>query len=185
MMTSSPGSRGMPRLEDISLLSLSRPDIAALEAVLRANQPTFSDRECETAVAMMHEAIAEPAGDDPYQFVLARLQGQTLGYACFGTIPLTQGSYDLYWIVVRPDFHARGIGKTILLHSEAVMARQGGRLVIAETSSRSEYARARRFYEDVMGYEKAACIRDYYQPGDDRLLYIKYLRATGDAGIKP
>jgi len=184
-MTSSLGSRTMPRHDDISLVSLSCPDIPVLEAILRANKPTFSDRECETAVAMMHEAFAGPAGDDPYQFVLAKLHEQTVGYACFGTIPLTQGSYDLYWIAVRPDLHARGIGKTILLHSEALMARQAGRLVIAETSSRSEYARARRFYGDVMGYEKTACIKDFYRPGDDKLLYIKYLRASSDAGNKP
>jgi ribosomal protein S18 acetylase RimI-like enzyme len=179
-MTLSPGSHGMPRPEDISLVSLSRPDIPALDAILRANQPIFSDRECETAVAMMHEAIAEPAGDDPYQFVLAKLQGQTLGYACFGTIPLTQGSYDLYWIVVRPELHTLGIGRAILLHCEALMARQGGRLVIAETSSRLEYARARRFYEKVMGYKRVARIRDFYKPKDDKLLYIKYFSASRD-----
>jgi ribosomal protein S18 acetylase RimI-like enzyme len=177
-MTSSPGSRDMRKLEEISLVNLSGSDIPALEALLRANQPVFSDRECETAVAMMHEAIAEPGGDDPYQFLLARTREQIVGYACFGTIPLTQGTFDLYWIVVRPDFHACGIGKMLLLHCEALMARQGGRMVVAETSSRSEYARARRFYESVMGYEKAARLKDFYRLGDDKLLYIKYLRPT-------
>jgi YVTN family beta-propeller protein len=29
--------------------------------------------------------------------------GQTLGYACFGPVPMTASSYDLYWIVVTPD----------------------------------------------------------------------------------
>src|SRR4030042_1827627 len=35
--------------------------------------------------------------------------GRVLGYACFGPHPITEGTYDLYWIVVDPAAQGRGI----------------------------------------------------------------------------
>jgi len=141
----------------------------------------FSDRECETAVAMMREAITDPGSEDPYQFVVAELRDRIVGYACFGSVPLTQGCFDLYWIVVDPGFQGQDIGRTVLLHCEKVMARQGARLVVVETSARSAYAAARAFYERVMGYTNTARIKDFYKPGDDKLLYVKYLAQVPNA----
>jgi len=135
---------------DLSLRSLAAADIPEIEAILLENRPVFSDEECRTAVEMIHETLAEPAGEDRYQFLVAESEGRVAGYACFGTIPLTKGSYDLYWIAVHPTRHASGVGKKLLLGCEEEIARQGGRLVVVETSSRKEYDKTRRFYEKTM-----------------------------------
>jgi len=50
----------------------------------------------------------------------------------------------------------------------------GGTLVIVETSSRSDYAPTRAFYA-ALAYEQVARIRDYYAPGDDLVVFGKYL----------
>jgi ribosomal protein S18 acetylase RimI-like enzyme len=159
------------------LRSLAASDLPSLEAILRANRPLFSERECAVAIDMARASLAAVAEDDPYHFVVAEHRGGVVGYACFGTVPLTQGTYDLYWIVVHPDAQRGGIGKTLMMHCEAEIAHQGGRLVVAETSSRAAYAGTRRFYEEAMGYEPAARIADFYTLGDDKIVYVKYLDA--------
>ncbi len=124
---------------------------------------------------MMHECLADSQVEDPYQFVVAEAAGRIVGYACFGTIPLTETTYDLYWIAVHPEYHSHGVGRKLLLHCEQEIARQGGRLVVVETSSRSEYDATRRFYEKTMRYETAAWIKDFYKRGDDKVVYVKYV----------
>lgn len=128
---------------------------------------------------MMHEALADPSVEDPYQFVVAELDGSIVGYACFGSTPLTDGTFDLYWIAVDPARHAHGVGRKLLLHCEREIARQGGRLVVVETSSRAEYEKTRRFYEKTMRYETASWIKDFYRKGDDKVVYVKYVDQDG------
>jgi ribosomal protein S18 acetylase RimI-like enzyme len=166
---------------DLSLRSLAKADVPAIEALLLANRPVFSDEECRTAVEMIHETFAQPDAQDPYQWVVADEAGKAVGFACFGTIPLTKGTFDLYFIAVHPETHARGVGKTLLRWVENAVAGQGGHLICVETSSRQDYAKTRRFYEQTMSYETACRIKDFYKKGDDKIIYIKYLEARRDS----
>lgn len=97
-----------------------------------------------------------------------------LGYACFGLHPLTQGTYDLYWIVVDPIAQGRGIGHALLARVEAEVQARGGRLLLVETSSTPAYTSARRFYESS-GYRCEATIHDFYAPGDNLVIFSKDL----------
>ena len=97
-----------------------------------------------------------------------------LGYACFGPHPLTQGTYDLYWIVVDPIAQGRGIGHTLLARVEAEVRARGGRLLLIETSGTPAYASARRLYE-TSGYCCEAIIHDFYASGDNLLIFSKDL----------
>jgi len=97
-----------------------------------------------------------------------------LGYACFGSHPLTQGTYDLYWIVVDPVAQGRGIGHALLARVEAEVQARGGRLLLVETSGTPAYASARRLYE-TSGYRCEAIVHDFYAPGDDLLIFSKDL----------
>jgi ribosomal protein S18 acetylase RimI-like enzyme len=96
------------------------------------------------------------------------------GYACFGPHPLTQGTYDLYWIVVDPVAQGHGIGHALLARVEAEVQARGGRLLLVETSGTLAYAPARRFYESS-GYRCEATIHDFYAPGDDLVIFSKDL----------
>lgn len=157
------------------LRSLAATDLPAIDEMLQANRPLFSERECAIAADMVREGLAAPDDEDPYQFVVAERAGRVRGYACFGTVPLTEGTYDLYWIVVHPAAHGSGIGRALMEHCETAIAGQGGRLVVVETSSRPDYDKTRRFYERTMAYRSAARFVDFYRPGDDKIVYVKYL----------
>jgi hypothetical protein len=43
-----------------------------------------------------------------------------------------------------------------------------------DTSGREQYAPTRAFYER-MGYHQAACLADFYAPGDARVIFARLL----------
>ena len=64
--------------------------------------------------------------------------------------------------------------KQLLDDVERRLTADGCRLVVVETSSRTDYEPTRRFYE-ARGYTRTATIPAYYAPGDDLVIYTKDL----------
>ncbi len=131
----------------------------------------FSSAEVEIAVELVETRLQQglPSG---YFFWFAEQGDIVLGYTCFGPIPATVGSFDLYWIAVRPELHGQGIGAGLLRRTENTVRQQGGRRLYVETSSLPSYGPAHAFYR-THGYEQAACLEDYYGPGDAKVIYVK------------
>lgn len=157
-----------------SLRPVGRAQRGPLERLVR-DTGRFRESEVRTAVELLDESLA---GDDDYRFVGAYEGDELVGYACWGPTPGTEGTHDLYWIVVAAARQGIGIGRTLLGHVETQLAVTGGRLLIAETSGRADYAPTRRFYEKH-GFIRAATIAGYYAPGDDLVIFTKDL-ADGD-----
>ena len=134
----------------------------------------FHDFEVDIAVELVEERLRR--GDvSGYHFVLADGDGGRLaGYTCWGPIPCTQGSYDIYWIAVDPQLQGQGLGHALMQETERRIAAVGGRRVYLETSGRADYLPTRRFY-DRCGYEVAATLPDFYAEGDDKIVYVKKL----------
>lgn len=109
-----------------------------------------------------------------YTFLVYREGQRVLGYVCFGPHPLTEGTFDLYWIAVDPANRGRGIGRALYARAEAEVQMRGGRLLLVETSSTPAYAPARRFYE-TCGYHYQAVVHNFYAPGDDLIIFGKEL----------
>jgi ribosomal protein S18 acetylase RimI-like enzyme len=131
----------------------------------------FREAEVATAVELLDEALA---GDDDYRFLGAFDGPELIGYACWGPTPDTAGTWDLYWIAVDRERHGQGIGTRLVEAVERRLRADGGRLIIVETSSRTDYGPTRAFYE-ARGYAKTATIPGYYAPGDDLVIYTKDL----------
>jgi ribosomal protein S18 acetylase RimI-like enzyme len=105
---------------------------------------------------------------------VAQLGDSVAGYVCIGRTPMTQSTWHLYWICVRPAFQRGGVARRLQEFVERVIrARRGERLVV-ETSGRPDYAGARACYR-ALGYQPAGEIPDYYRPGDACLFYWKEL----------
>ena len=134
----------------------------------------FSDAEVDVAEELVDERLhkGETSG---YLFVFAEdAAGRVMGYACYGPVPCTLRSFDLYWIAVRGEARGLGLGRAVLAKVEARLRASGGGKLIAETSSRDQYAPTRAFYLAV-GFSEEARIRDYYAPGEDVLYFTKAL----------
>jgi len=153
-----------------SLRPVGRAQRAPLERLTGATG-LFRPEEVALAVELLDESLG---GDDDYRFLGAYADDDLVGYACWGPTPGTQGTYDLYWIVVDPTWQRKGVGTQLLDAVERALLAAGGRLIVVETSSRADYAPTRTFYER-RGYAPAARLRGYYAPADDLVIYLKDL----------
>jgi ribosomal protein S18 acetylase RimI-like enzyme len=133
----------------------------------------FYPDEIDVAVELAVETV-QKGSQSGYFFIFAESGGGSLGYTCFGPIPCTRESYDLYWIAVHNDFRGQGIGKILIRASEEKIAELGGKRVYIETSSREKYKPTQNFYLSC-GYKIEARLKDFYAPGDDKLIYLKVL----------
>lgn len=97
-----------------------------------------------------------------------------MGFASYGRVPLTESSYDLYWIVVDPDHQRRGVGSRLIERVEHEIRQRRGTQLYVETSSQPSHGAARIFYER-RGYRRAAVFPDFYRQGDDKIVYAKSL----------
>jgi GNAT superfamily N-acetyltransferase len=132
----------------------------------------FSGEEVAIAEELLVETLRRGAGASGYHFLLADCPGALAGYSCFGPIPGTRSSWDLYWIVVARASQGRGLGRRLLAATETAVAAAGGTRVYAETSSRPQYAPTRAFYA-ACGYQEAARLTDFYAPGDGKVIYCR------------
>lgn len=152
------------------------------EAVSRivASSGFFSAEEVDVAVELVTERL-EKGIRSGYHFLVAEFSGRVAGYTCFGPIPCTKTSYDLYWIVVDAELRGLSLGKDLLARSEAIVAGLGGRRLYIETSSRELYEPTRHFYEGRR-YSRAAVLENFYSEGDHKIIYVKDLERGSCSG---
>jgi ribosomal protein S18 acetylase RimI-like enzyme len=141
---------------------------------------SFTTVEIATAMEVVDAGLAEPE-QDYFLFVAEDEGGRVAGYECHGPTPLTDGTFDLYWIAVDPEAQGGGYGRALLQFAEEDVLRRGGRLLLIETSSQESYAATLRFYAKS-GYPLVARIAGFYRPGDDKLIFAKELRGGSTGG---
>jgi ribosomal protein S18 acetylase RimI-like enzyme len=146
-----------------------------LGAILNIVQSSgfFSAEEVELACELATDRL-EHGPQSSYQFLFAQENAKVLGYTCYGRIPATAASYDLYWIAVAGACRGQGLGRNLLQRTEQAVREGGGRRIYAETSSRAQYQPTQRFYESC-GYKAEAFLEDFYAPGDSKIIYAKRL----------
>lgn len=132
----------------------------------------FRPEEVDVALEVFDDALKGDPRD--YVAAAARDGDQLVGWAAWGPTPCTRGTFDLYWIAVDARTHRRGLGRQLMAFAEQDMRDRGGRLCIIETSALPIYLATREFYLRL-GYAEEARIRDYYKPGDDRVIYTRRL----------
>jgi GNAT superfamily N-acetyltransferase len=147
-------------------------DAAAIEALVAATG-FFDTNEIIIARELVEERL-EKGSASGYDFVLLEAGGELAGYTCYGRIPLTQSSFDLYWIAVQPHLQGRRLGQRLLAETERRIAGLGGAQLYIETASRAQYEPTRQFYLHC-GYHQAAFLPNFYAPGDGKLIYAKVL----------
>ncbi len=135
----------------------------------------FTSAEVEVAEELIDIYLERPDQKD-YGIVVIENEGkETVGYMTWGPAPLTEGTYDIYWMAVSPGEQGRGRGTDLVRWLEDELRRRDGRMILIETSSQPRYAATRRFYINL-DYKEVARVRDFYKPGDDRVIYAKALR---------
>lgn len=180
-----PSERGREtRVQRVMFREDPRPSDAAAVRDIVASTGFFHDFEIDVAVELVEERLLNGLASE-YYFVFADDENRkTIGYACFGPIACTVGSFDLFWIAVHDSCRGQGLGRRLMHEAETRMAAglagpKGERLsparrVYIETSSQTKYEPTRAFYLRC-GYTEEARFRDFYASGDDKVVYVKAL----------
>ena len=152
---------------------ITRVDRPALEKILTSSG-YFYDFEIEVALSLADETYAHGQEKSGYYWIRIIEDGEVIGFANFGPNPSSVHSWDLYWIAILEQHRQKHYGSLILRNAEERIGSLGGRIVWIETSGRALYEPTRHFYIRN-GYELEATLREFYGPGDDKLVYRKVL----------
>src|SRR6187401_1590087 len=103
----------------------------------------FRQEEVSCAIELLDGALAQAEGNTYEALVTLPEEGgpqgggndEPLAYACFGATPMTEGTFDLYWLVVAAEARGRGLGRGLLTQVEEGLRTRGARLIRIETSS--------------------------------------------------
>ena len=132
----------------------------------------FQPHELEVLEGMLSEYFAGDLGDG-YRWIVDDENG-VLAAAYHAPEIMGDGVSNLYFIGVHPDRQGQGRGAALLRHVEEDLRGQGVRLLLVETSGADGFQATRAFYAKN-GYDEEARIRDYYAPGDDKVIFRKLL----------
>jgi ribosomal protein S18 acetylase RimI-like enzyme len=137
----------------------------------------FNNDEIEIAMELINVYLNVEGQEDYEIFVDRNEEDENLinGYVCIGPRPLTEGTYDLYWIAVNPSIQSKGVGSKLVKHIEDYIKNKNGRLILIETSGKPSYEKERKFYEKNQ-YDKLVEIKDFYRKADSLVIYGKYLQ---------
>lgn len=86
----------------------------------------------------------------------------------------TEGTWNLLAIGVDPDYQGQGIGSGMMRYIEARLTQEKQRILLVETMGTPEFERTRSFYRKC-GYAEEARIREFYEPGGDKIVFWKHL----------
>jgi len=152
---------------------LKRSDRNRLEEIVRSID-NFNQADINIALELIDDVISKEQASDYVVDVLEDDDGIVQAYVCFGHTPLTQHTFDFYWMVIDSQHQRRGLGFMLFQHVEHQVRARDGKLLMCETSSLESYERVVRLY-DKLGYQHVARIKNFYREGDDKLIYMKEL----------
>ena len=151
-------------------VTVPNPDDAARVARPIHACGLFAPEEAEGFAAMLPDMLADP---EAYWRVIER-GGAVVGAAYLSLERMSEDVWNLWFIGLDPDVQGQGGGTALLAEAERTARERGGRLLLVETSSGPAFETARAFYA-ARGYEREAAIRDYYAPGEDKIVFRKAL----------
>ena len=125
-------------------------------------------------------AKLEPMDKNHTWIVLEDSAGVIVGAAYFGPESHSDRVWNLYFLAVRKHTQGTGAGSALVAWVESNLRGRGesvAKLLLIETSSAESFASTRVFYAK-QGYVEEARVREYYGPGDDKIIFWKSLNSS-------
>lgn len=156
--------------ERMNIRAMAHDDKAVIMDIIRRT-PEFSQDD-EAVAEEVIDAYLDKGFASDYHTYVVEVSSEVAGYICFGPTPITQGTWDIYWLAVDPKAKGAGLGSALIAFAEDQIQSAQGRMAIIETSSGPVYENTRQFHL-AHGYTTVGTIPDYYSPGDDKLILVK------------
>ena len=155
---------------NVIIRPMIKRDLSAVRLISK-NTAEFTPDEVELAGEVVDAYLANPGGSG-YFALVAEIESEIAGYICYGPTPITDGTWDIYWIAVDRHIQGKGIGRRLMNAAEEQIRQARGRLILVETSSKPGYEKTNAFYQHI-GYKESCRIKDFYMVGDDQIVYEK------------
>lgn len=159
--------------QEMEIRPIIQKDRVTLQSML-VKVEVFTPEEIGVAMELIDIVLKDQDQKDYRIHCMVDGQDQPMGYICYGPTPMTQGTFDLYWIAVAPRVQGHGIGAGLLDFLEETVRDRNGRMILVDTSSIPQYEKTQRFYFRK-GFHEVARVPDYYHPGNDRITFCKKL----------
>ncbi|MFH1459379.1 MAG: GNAT family N-acetyltransferase [Candidatus Omnitrophota bacterium] len=112
-----------------------------------------------------------------YHLLEEEVEGKLVGFTLFGRTPLTEFTWDIYWLIVDKLFQGKGVGKSLLVRTEEFIKGKIPRAAIKlETSTRKKYSAAHGLYKRNK-FMEAGKLPNFYSEGDDMIIFYKEIFA--------
>lgn len=150
----------------------TKPDDTTSLMALAKAIGLFSPPELEEFNSLVREYFDGNLGEN--HFWITYDNYGLIGSAYYAPEPFADGTWNLYFIAVHPDYQRQGYGAKILQYVEQTLAKRGERILLIETSGLPHLEGTRMFYRQ-QGYEEEARIREFYKAAEDKIIFRKAL----------
>jgi ribosomal protein S18 acetylase RimI-like enzyme len=154
---------------ETNIRAVTLNDLPNLKVVIEANDLFPSDMLDE----MISGYFNHKSGSE---YWLTYEESKPVAIAYCAPEQMTEGTWNLYLIAVHPDYQGQGIGTSLLHYIEQMLISRRERILLVETSSLETFEDTREFYRKC-GYNEEARIREFYQAGEDKIVFRKLLTA--------
>jgi ribosomal protein S18 acetylase RimI-like enzyme len=146
-------------------------DVAAVKAIAIGTE-LFDDDSWPDVEGVMIDSV-NGALDD-HSWIVRECDGHVVAAAYYAPEPFSHQVWNLYFLGVLPGHQGGGHGAALVTHVEGVLRDRAMRVLIIETSGVEGFEATRNFYRGL-GYDEEARIREFYGPGDDKVVFWKAL----------
>lgn len=151
----------------VNIRPVERHDLPHLEAIADATELFPSE--------MMGDMIAGYLdGSKPDIWFTAFMDGEPISFGFCEPERMTEGTWNLLAIGVRPDHQGNGVGGAMMAYLEKQLKERGERILLVETMGIPAFERTCAFYRKN-GYTEEARIREFYEAGADKVVFWKRL----------
>ena len=155
----------------MTLRRLKSGDLPHIRSLVESTG-VFAPDEIECAVELADDVVEKR--DDYEGFVAADDEDVPIGYVVYGPTPMTESTWDLYWIATHTRAKGKGVGSAVIERMEQDIRERKGRMVRIETSGKDAYGPTRGFYEKTQ-YKPVGHFPNFYRVGDDLVILGKDL----------
>jgi len=155
---------------DIIIRDFKKSDLNSVKQIINDNQMFPSEYLDDMVSGFLNKETEE------LWYVSETKTKEIIAIAYCAPERMTEGTWNLLLIAVSKNVQGLGVGNDLIKHVEQDLIFKDARILLVETSGLPDYELTRKFYPKC-GYTQVAVIPEYYDNGDDKIVFWKLLKS--------